>query len=373
MRSSLPFETDVLLSAHTTLGVGGPARWFLRLTDDRALPELFSWADEIGVPVWVLGEGSNVLVSDAGFAGLVIRMGTGGMEIREDGDRISVRVRAGESWDSLVRRAAHAGWAGIECLSGIPGTVGAAPVQNIGAYGQELSETLSSVEVFDPGSSTFETLSREDCRFGYRTSRFKSEPAGRLVIVAVTLSLRRGPPAEARYPELADALRAFGRTPDVNEVRHAVLSIRLRKSMVLQPGDDNRRSAGSFFTNPVVESAVADQVREVAISQGWGLPPAFRQGDGTIKLSAAWLVERAGFGRGFGSGPAGLSTRHCLAVVNRGGARAADIVRLAAVVRRGVFARFGVMLSPEPRFVGFSASGDRVLQAVQDGQDPDSG
>lgn len=352
------------LAAHTTLGVGGPAEWFGRVSDDRALPELLSWAEETGRPVFVLGEGSNVVVSDAGIRGLAIQLATRGVDVCDRGDRIAVRARAGESWDALVHRAVDAGWSGIECLSGIPGTVGAAPVQNIGAYGQELSETLVSVEGYDPRSGRIEVLSREDCRLGYRTSRFKREVADRFVITAVNLSLVRGSPRPPRYPELANKVSELERAPTLREVRQAVLSVRRGKSMVLQLGDRNRRSAGSFFVNPLVRPEAVERVRAVARGRGLGDPPAFGQADGSVKLSAAWLVERAGFPRGWGEGPAGLSTRHCLALVNRGGARAEDLVRVAATVRRGVRSIFGVTLSPEPRFVGFSATADDVLEAT---------
>ena len=368
MHPPVSLERQVLLSGFTTLRVGGPAAWFVRLREERRLMELLSWAREERVPVCLLGQGSNALVSDTGFDGLVVRMATRGIEVRERGsDEVDLHVSAGESWDGLVRRAIRNGWAGIECLSGIPGTVGAAPVQNVGAYGQEVSDTLTSVDVFDPLSGGFEVLSNQACGFEYRTSRFKRPDGERYVITAVSFRLTRRSPAAPHYPELAAALSSVeGSTkPTLHAVRRAVLSIRLKKSMVLFPGDPNRRSAGSFFMNPVVEASLVERVKLTATERGWGAPPAFASPEGSAKLSAAWLVEHAGFHRGFGEGPAGLSTRHCLALVNRGGARALDILRLAARVRRGVYDTFGVMLHPEPRFIGFSETSSDVLDRVE--------
>ena len=353
---SLPtaLQRDVPLAPCTTLEVGGPARFFVRAHDERALADALAWADAEAIPVLLLGGGSNVLVADAGFPGLVLRASLPGRAARRVDGRARVTLGAGEAWDAAVAWTVAAGWGGVECLAGIPGRVGAAPIQNIGAYGQEVGERVHSVRAWDRILRAVVELDAAACGFGYRHSRFKAEP-GRYVVLAVTLDLLPGAAGCARYTQLAARL---GDAPaDLTATRAAVLALRREKSMVIEPADPNRRSAGSFFVNPVVPAATAD-----ALAAGIGAPDMPRwAAPGGVKLSAAWLIQRAGMAPGFGEGPVGLSTRHTLAIVNRGAALASEVVAFAGAVRRRVRAEFGVRLDPEPIFVGFDAPADALL------------
>jgi UDP-N-acetylmuramate dehydrogenase len=309
-------------------------------------------ADAAGTPLLVLGGGSNVVVADEGFEGTVVRVETTGVCVEEDdcGGAV-VTVAAGESWDPLVERAVQRGWLGVEALSGIPGSVGATPIQNVGAYGQEVADTVASVRCWDRVAGAQRTFAASECGFGYRTSRFKREP-GRYVVLSVTFQLRLGTlSAPVRYAELARALGAgVGARVPLARVREAVLGLRARKGMVLDDADRDTWSAGSFFTNPVLGSEAAAALPPEA--------PRWPQPDGTVKTSAAWLIEHAGFGRGFGkdlgSGRVALSDKHTLALTNRGGASAAELLSLAARVRSGVQRRYGVSLVNEPVLVGCS-------------------
>jgi UDP-N-acetylmuramate dehydrogenase len=299
--------------------------------------------DEPGTPVLLVGGGSNLVVDDAGFDGTVVLVRTAGQEVGGSACAgAEITVEAGENWDALVALAIAEEWIGIEALSGIPGTVGAVPIQNVGAYGQEVCDVISRVHVWDRVERRTRTMFASDCGFGYRTSVFKRDPA-RYVVGAVTFQFRLGDlGAPVRYAELARALDIGigGRAPSA-QVRSAVLGLRRRKGMVLDASDHDTWSAGSFFTNPFVEPE--------ALPAG---APAYPQPDGTVKTSAAWLIERAGFGRGYGSGPVGLSTKHTLALTNRGGATTAELLALAREIRDGVVARFGIALHPEPTLVG---------------------
>lgn len=355
-------KKGVLLSELTTLGVGGPA-WALapfHTADD--LVELSDHARREGKAMVVLGGGSNVLVSDQGIDALVVQPAAAGYTITNFGAGGVVRADAGLVWDELVEATVERGLSGIEALSGIPGQVGGAPIQNIGAYGQELSGALLEVTVWDRRQRSLRVLSGDECAFGYRTSRFKREDAGRFIILDVTLRLRRARPV-VRYAELDRELGSLSEEPAeaVRQVRAAVLRIRRTKSMVLDdPNDPNRRSVGSFFTNPVVSSARADDVQRRVQSEGDPMP-RFPEPDGRVKVSAAWLIERAGFSKGWFDGEAGLSTAHTLAVVNRGGATATDIVRVARRIRSRVRHVFGVVLQPEPVLLGFDEDWARLL------------
>lgn len=345
----------VPLAASTTLGVGGPAWGYAEAPTAEDARALLDWASARGREVLVLGGGSNVLIADAGFDGLVLRLTDRALAFEDGGGR--VRAAAGASWDGLVQACVARDLAGVECLSGIPGDVGAAPIQNIGAYGQELAEHLVGVTALRRADGAVVELDRSECGFGYRDSRFKRD-RGAHIVLGITLELRPNGAPTLRYPEIG---RRFGETaPTLAEVRAAVLDVRRGKSMVLDPADPNSRSAGSFFTNPIVPATVADDVAARAEAAGFGAPPRYPAEAG-VKLSAAWLIQHAGFDKGFGDGPARLSDRHCLALVNRGGARAADLVALACTVRVGVRETFGVTLVPEPVFVGFDASVDDLL------------
>ncbi|WP_437582017.1 UDP-N-acetylmuramate dehydrogenase [Sorangium sp. So ce887] len=364
---SLEVRESVPLAPLTTLGVGGPARFFAEAEGDAAVVEAFRFAEARGVPLFVLGGGSNLLVADRGVDALVLRVRVRGVEVvgakggeGGRGPSLLVRAGAGEGWDDLVARAVAEGWAGVECLSGIPGDVGATPIQNVGAYGQEVAETIAEVEAIDRATGAAAVLSGADCGFGYRDSRFKRAWRGRYVITAVTFALRPGGAAAVRYPELQRALAApaAGAAPPLPEVRSAVIALRRGKSMVLDPGDENGRSAGSFFMNPTLDAGAAAGVLARIEAAGVLAPgeaiPRYPAGGGRVKLSAAWLIERAGFAKGTRHGAAGISTRHTLALVNRGGATAAELLDLARRVRRGVLDRFGVALSAEPDLVGFA-------------------
>jgi UDP-N-acetylmuramate dehydrogenase len=330
------------LASLTTLRLGGPAGSLVACSTQDELIEAVR-SDE---PVLVLAGGSNVVVADEGFPGLVARVETRGIERAAD----RLIVEAGEPWDDLVALTVSEGLAGFECLSGIPGSTGATPIQNVGAYGQEVSATVRSVRVLDRAQGRVEELSPERCGFGYRTSVFKY--SDRHLVLAVTFELERSElSAPIRYPELARALDVeVGERAPLAEVREAVLGLRRGKGMVVDPADPDSVSAGSFFTNPIVSEY---QLAEVA-RRADAPPPAFPADDGRVKTSAAWLIERAGFTKGYGDGPVGLSTKHTLALVNRGGGTTAQLVSLAREIADEVRRRFGVELRPEPVFVGHS-------------------
>ena len=330
-------ERDVPLAQFTTLGVGGPAKYFVRASTVDELRAALDWSQ---VPVFILGGGSNLLIADEGFDGLVIAIDLRGITIESEDDYAMVKVAAGEPWDTFVRFAVQNGWAGIECLSGIPGLTGATPIQNVGAYGQEVSETIARVEVLDRREGIVKWLTNWDCRFGYRSSLFKNVERDRYVVLSVTFRLKRNGSAAIRYPEL---LKEVGSKTDVASVRDAVIAIRRRKGMVLDPNDPDTRSDGSFFMNPIVDAEYAESLPEM---------PKF-PGDGGVKLSAAWLIEHAGFEKGFTHGRAGISTKHTLAIVNRGGATAKEVLELVRMIQEKVRERFGIELQPEPNFVGF--------------------
>ena len=342
---------QVALAPRTTLGVGGPARWLVEAREEADVAAALAWARARGCAVRVLGGGSNLLVADAGVDALVIHVALRGVETRPAGAAIDVTAAAGEPWDDLVRLTVERGWAGLECLSGIPGLVGATPIQNVGAYGQEVSETVVRVRALDTVSGRVETLAGSDCGFAYRNSAFKRREPGRFVVLAVTYRLRPGGAPTLRYADVERHLAGRGvAAPTLDDVRASVLEIRRSKSMVLDdPADPNRRSCGSFFVNPVVPAADAQAVLERA---GDAAMPRWPQPDGLVKLSAAWLIERAGFRRGHDAGAVALSTRHALAIVARDGARARDVAALARHIQDTVHARLGVRLTPEPVFWG---------------------
>ena len=318
------------LADHTTLGLGGPARaWATAATEDELI-EAVQKAERDG-PVLILGGGSNLVVADEGFPGTVVQVTTSGLAV--DGD--TVTVAAGENWDSVVRRTLAAGLPGLECLSGIPGLAGATPIQNVGAYGSEVSDTIRGVRVFDRQTLKTSFFPNDTCGFAYRSSMFRGDD--RYLILDVTFGL--GAPAPVRYTELA---AAAGQNPSPAEVRNAVLALRRRKGMVIDPADPDTRSAGSFFTNPVVP---ADRVPDGA--------PRYETSPGLVKVPAAWLIEQAGFAKGYhGPGGARISAKHTLALVNDGTATTADLLALAREIRDGVHATFAITLHPEPLLIG---------------------
>jgi UDP-N-acetylmuramate dehydrogenase len=347
----VPELAPVLLRDHTTLRLGGPAAAWVEATDEDRLVSAVADADAAGTPVLVLGGGSNVVVADEGFPGVVVHVATRGVtpDIDDcDGavcGGVMVRVAAGEPWDDVVARCAESGWVGVEALSGIPGSTGATPIQNVGAYGQEVADTIASVRTWDRVDRTQRTFAVADCGFSYRHSRFKAEP-GRYLVLEVSFQLRHGTlSGPLRYAELARAVgvEVGGRAP-LGDVRDAVLTLRGSKGMVLDAGDHDTWSAGSFFTNPILSAAEAERLPDAA--------PRWVQADGSVKTSAAWLIEQAGFGKGYGAGPVTLSAKHTLALTNRGSARTADLVTLAREVRDGVVAAYDIRLEPEPILVG---------------------
>ena len=336
-------RTDVPLAPLTTLRLGGPAGRLITAYDEN---EVVAAVRAATGPLLVLGGGSNVVLPDDGFDGTVVRIASHGLSARRDGAHVLLEAAAGEDWDRFVALCVSDGLAGVECLAGIPGLVGGTPVQNVGAYGQEVAQTVVGVRAYDRQADEVVTLT--DCGFAYRWSRFKAEP-DRWVVLAVTYRLVEEPlGAPIRYPELARALDVeVGTQVAAGDVRAAVLNLRRGKGMVLDDADPDTRSAGSFFTNPLLDAGQLAAVR----TRGFD-PPTYPENDGRVKVPAAWLIEQAGFGKGHFDGPVGISSKHTLALVNRGGGRTADLLRVARAVRDGVRSRFGIELVPEPVVVG---------------------
>ena len=344
----MQFLEEVPLAPYTTFQIGGPARWFAEAASEDDIAAGIAFAAERRLPLFILGGGSNLLVSDAGFAGLVLRIGLRGITCIGENGRPIISAAAGEDWDGLVAYAVAAGLAGVECLSGIPGTVGGTPVQNVGAYGQEVSQTIVTVRAFDRKTGQFVDLPASDCGFSYRRSIFNSTQRDRYVVSRVHYALHKDAPASFVYADVARYFAARNVTaPTLVEVREAVRSIRAQKGMLLMPGDADCRSAGSFFKNPVVPASVVD-----SLAQDLGVDkqsiPAYPAPQGEVKLSAAWLIERAGFAKGYALGNAGISSRHTLALINRGGASASEVTALRDQVIAAVASRFAVRLEPEP-------------------------
>ena len=341
-------ETQVELAPRTTLGVGGRAAHYACVDSEAALLEALAWASSRELEVRVLGGGSNIVVGDAGFAGLVIELGLRGVQKLSEGEVCKVRAAAGEPWDEFVASTVAAGLQGLECLSGIPGRVGATPIQNVGAYGQEVAETITEVVCIDAHARTRRVFEKAECEFAYRDSFFKSREPGRYVVSEVTFALRVAAAPALRYAELERWFAARGiASPTLAEVRDAVLHLRRAKSMLLDASDPNSRSCGSFFVNPVLSpKEFGDFSARVATAD----VPHFPQPDGRVKLSAGWLIEHAGLPRGTRDGAVGLSTQHALALVAHEGARSADVRQFAERVQREVYRHFGVRLEPEPVF-----------------------
>jgi UDP-N-acetylmuramate dehydrogenase len=365
----------VILSGFTTLGLGGRAKTFVSASLDETLVAAVRSADAARDPVLVIGGGSNLVIADAGFDGTVIHVNTRGVSYApapDGADGVDVTVAAGEDWDDVVAATIAEGLAGLECLSGIPGRVGGTPVQNVGAYGHEVAEVITQVRLYDREEDQIRIIPNEFCTFAYRTSLFKSgrpesvvswadgassrTPAQpRYVVLDVTFRLaRQSLSTPVKYAELAAELGvAMGEQAGAHEVRAAVLKIRARKGMVLNPGDPDTRSAGSFFTNPVISAGEFAQVEAAAADRGAGPVPRFSAGDGLVKVPAAWLIEHSGFAKGYGApGRARVSSKHTLALINAGDATTADLLALAREIVSGVRAAYGVTLTPEPILIG---------------------
>lgn len=344
---------QVPLAPLTTLGVGGPARYFAEARTESEVRQALQYAGSRDLPMFVLGGGSNLLVSDRGFDGLVLKISLTGIEqANGDSDAVVFSVAAGEEWDGFVARAVEGDCAGIECLSGIPGSVGGTPVQNVGAYGQDVSETIREVVALDRHSMQVREFTNAECGFGYRTSIFNTTQCDRYIILRVSFALRRGGQPSLRYADLRKAFDTATAAPTLSDVRAAVREIRRSKAMLIVPGDDDARSAGSFFKNPLVTQHQYEELEGELGSRGLVLP-SYPAGAGSRKLPAAWLIEHAGFVKGYNRGAVGISRRHTLAIVNRGGATAADIVALKDEIQSRVLSEFGIQLQPEPVLLGF--------------------
>lgn len=336
-------QRNVPLAPLTTIGIGGPAKYFVRASTVDEIREAIAWAAEIGEPLFVLAGGSNLLIADDGFDGVVLHLDLRGVTLEsEDPASVIVKVAAGERWDDFVAMAAAKGWAGIECLSGIPGSAGATPIQNVGAYGQDVSETIVRVEVLERDTGRVVTLTNWDCRFAYRSSVFKTAAKDRYVVLAVTYRLTPNGAPAIRYPELQ---KLVDESATLQQVRDAVIAVRKRKGMVIDPADPDTRSDGSFFMNPVLSQGKFERLANREM-------PHYPSGD-EVKLSAAWLIEHAGFHKGWIHGNVGLSTKHTLAIVNRGGGTAREVISLVQTIQSRVRETFGVELHPEPNFIGF--------------------
>ena len=336
------------LAPFTTFGIGGPARWFVEAETEDDVVEAAYWTREHDLELFVLGGGSNLLVSDVGFNGVVLHVGIKAVE--RDGELFS--CGAGEDWDGLVSFAVAQRCAGIECLAGIPGTVGGTPVQNVGAYGQEVESVIERVRAFDLEQWDQVELLKNECGFGYRRSRFNTSDRGRFVVTGVDYKLRRDGSPQITYADLKTHFHGLTGTPTLSEVADVVREIRRGKGMLLVEGDPDCSSAGSFFKNPEVAPEVAERVREFAEKAGVALR-VFPAAGGLVKIPAAWLIEQAGFPKGFALGAAGISSRHTLALINRGGAKAEEILALARMIVAAVQDRFGISLEMEPVMLGF--------------------
>ena len=372
--SSRGGNPPVRLADFTTLGLGGPAKTFVSASGEDTLTAAVRSADAAREPVLVIGGGSNLVIADAGFDGTVIHVNTRGVSYapsRQSADHVDVTVAAGEDWDDVVAATTAEGLAGLECLSGIPGRAGGTPVQNVGAYGHEVAEVITQVRAYDRQEGRIKAIPNGLCTFAYRTSLFKSGrpesvvcwaggssagvPQPRHVVLDVTFRLaRQSLSTPVKYAELAAELGVpMGEQAGAAEVRSAVLKIRARKGMVRNRGDPDTRSAGSFFTNPVLPAGEFARVEAAAAGRGTGQVPHFPAGDGLVKIPAAWLIEHSGFAKGYGApGPARVSSKHTLALVNAGDATTADLLALAREIVGGVRAAYGVTLTPEPILVG---------------------
>ena len=347
-------QENVPLAPLTTFRLGGPALFFVEAKSVEEVQQAVAFARSKNLPLFILGGGSNLLVADRGWPGLVLKVSITGIDRRAceiDGKAV-FDVGAGESWDRFVSQAVMAQCAGVECMSGIPGSVGGTPVQNVGAYGQEVSETIESVEVLDDNDGQVRELCREACGFAYRSSIFNTTECGRFVILRVAYALTPGGDPHIAYADLKRHFEGRETQPTLAETREAIRDIRVRKGMLIVAGDPDSLSAGSFFKNPIVSQEQHEDLSKRAAAKGLTLPsyPALEK---SKKISAAWLVEHSGFARGYGLGRAGISSKHALAIVNRGGATAAEVLALKDQIQQRVAEIWGVRLEPEPVMVGF--------------------
>jgi UDP-N-acetylmuramate dehydrogenase len=354
----MTIQENIPLAPLTTLQVGGATRYFVESRREDEVQQAVHFAKTRSLPLLVLGGGSNLVVADSGWPGLVLKVAIGGITASNtnDGKAVLFSVGAGVLWDDFVAQAVAQNCAGVECLSGIPGSVGGTPVQNVGAYGQEVSDTIESVRALDLKEDRIVLLPKPACGFRYRSSIFSGTQRGRYIILRVNYRLKRGAPSGLKYTDLqkyfADRFPERKTPPSLAEVRDAVRAIRRSKGMLIVPGDEDCRSAGSFFKNPVLVEAQFEALTARATAKGLEIP-SYPAPDAQRKVSAAWLVEHSGFSKGYTAGAAGISHKHALALINRGEATASDIVGLQNEIRRGVQEAWGLLLEPEPVFVGF--------------------
>jgi len=343
---------NVALAPYTTLQIGGPARYFVEAQQESEILDALTYAKEHSLDVFVLGGGSNLVVADSGWPGLVLRIAIPGIHTEEQNGKRLFAAGAGEDWDKLVAYSVEQNCSGIECMSGIPGTVGGTPVQNVGAYGQEVAETITSVRVIDTRSGKIRDLTAPECGFSYRTSIFNASEKGRYIVTRVSYLLARNGNPKLEYADLKRYFAPQTSTPTLRELREAVRKIRSSKGMLITSDDQDSRSAGSFFKNPIVSGAEYQRIIALAACQDQK-PPSFPAPESMVKISAAWLVEKSGFPKGYSEGRVGISRKHSLAIVNRGGATAEEVVRLKDNVQQAVLRVFGLQLHPEPVFIGF--------------------
>lgn len=356
----LKIQENICLAPLTTLEVGGAARYFVEAATETEVADALRFAETNNRNVFILGGGSNLLVGDNGFDGLVLKLNLTGIEFRPNNTNVSVTAGAGENWDEFVKICVERNLAGVECLSGIPGTIGATPVQNVGAYGQEVAETIGSVRVLDRQTKEIKNLTNSECKFAYRTSIFNTTDKNQFIILSVTFNLTPGGKPNLRYADLQKYFAGSETEPTLADARAAVLTIRAAKSMVISASDENRRSAGSFFKNPVVNQETFNKIEAAArklnlIAQNQNVPH-YPTKNGDVKIPAAWLIEKSGFTKGYAAGNVGLSTNHTLAIINRGNATAAEIIGFVEEIQTKVRATFAVELQPEPIWLGLESS-----------------
>lgn len=356
MIQNIQIQKDVPLGQFTTLNIGGPARFFIRAESELNVIAAFKFAEENGFELFVLGGGSNVVISDQGFDGVVIQIAIKGSSIRKaDENTAFITAGAGEEWDEIVKLSVDKGLQGLECLSGIPGSVGGTPVQNVGAYGQDVAESIHLVRCFDRKTQSIIELSNNDCKFSYRTSIFNSTEKERFIVLSVKYKMTIDGKPKIVYADLQKHFE--GKTPTLMETRKAVLGVRGSKSMVIREGDPNSKSVGSFFKNPIVSNDDYEMIQEMAQDSGLidsgQLVPRFKVDAENVKIPAAWLIENAGFHKGYRNGKAGISSKHSLAIINPGNASASDVLKLKKEIQAAVNEKFNILLLPEPVFVGF--------------------
>lgn len=364
----MKIQENISLAPFTTFGVGGPARYLAEGRSETEFREALEFASEKRLPLFVLGGGSNLVIADEGWPGLVLRIGLKGIESHSQSGETLFQVAAGENWDDFVALTVERNCAGIECLSGIPGSVGGTPVQNVGAYGQEVSQTITAVRVMEIGTGRVNELKNRHCGFAYRSSIFNTSERGRYIVLDVGYRLKQDGEPTIQYADLQKFFADAAATPSLRQVRDAVRQIRQSKAMLLAPGDEDCRSAGSFFKNPLVNAEEAARIQALAHKRVPGkILPQYAAEQGKIKLSAAWLVEQAGFHKGYTSGAVGISRKHSLAIVNLGAATAREIIALKREIQEKVFEFWGVRLQPEPVFVGFDQAETRANRDDQNG------